>query len=288
MVRMALLFMFLSAPMVTAAGGLTLAWEAKGLRAPESAVYDAARDVIYVSNIGGDPSAKDGDGSIARLSPDGRVLDADWVRGLNAPKGLALYKDRLYVADLDTVVEIDVTTERILRRYRSDTARFLNDAAVDGQGVVYSSDMQDAAIYRLKGGKLEKWLASDTHALCSPNGIYAAKDHLVVGCWTEVVDEFDTVAAGRLKAVDYDTRQISVLGTGKPIGHIDGLEADGKDGWYITDWLAGKLLHVDEKGAVTTLLAPGQGNADLGIDRRHRLLLIPMMNDDAVRAYRMP
>jgi hypothetical protein len=135
---------------------------------------------------------------------------------------------------------------------------------------------------------LEKWLASDTHALCSPNGVYAAKEHLVVGCWTEVVDEFDTVAEGRLKAVDYRTRRISVLGSGKPVGHIDGLEADGKGGWYATDWLAGKLLHVDEKGAVSTLLAPGQGNADLGIDRRHRLLLIPMMNDDAVRAYRMP
>jgi sugar lactone lactonase YvrE len=274
-------------PVPAPAAPPVLVWEAHGFHAPESARYDAKRKVLYISNINGDPAAKDGNGTISRLSPDGRMLQADWVTGLDAPKGLALQRDRLFVADIDTLVEIDVTNGRIVARFHAKGAKFLNDVTAEAGGNIYVSDMQGGTVYRLHEGVLSQWLPNDKRALCSPNGLYAARDHLVVGCWSQVVDEFDTVEAGHLKGVDYRDKRIYDIGHGKPIGHIDGVEPDGRRGYYLTDWLAGRLLHMDAAGDVTVLAVIGQGAADEGwIPSRH-LLVVPMMNDDVVRAYRV-
>ncbi|NIP72927.1 MAG: SMP-30/gluconolactonase/LRE family protein, partial [Gammaproteobacteria bacterium] len=83
----------------------------------------------------------------------------------------ALHEGKLYVADIDTLVVVDARTGAVVERHRAPDARFLNDTAVDGAGNVYVSDMQQAAIYRLQGGRLEKWLASDKRSLCTPNGL---------------------------------------------------------------------------------------------------------------------
>ena len=57
-----------------------------GLDHPESVALDADNDVFYAANIGAKmaPSAKDGDGTIARLAADGAVETAQY---LPAPSG---------------------------------------------------------------------------------------------------------------------------------------------------------------------------------------------------------
>jgi hypothetical protein len=64
------------------------AWEASGFKQPESAVYDKATGAIYVSNVNGDPTQKDGNGFISKVGTDGKVSAAEWVKGLNSPTGL--------------------------------------------------------------------------------------------------------------------------------------------------------------------------------------------------------
>ena len=67
------------------------------LKVPESVLYDAANKILYVSNIDGtDPWGKDGKGSIGKVGLDGKIIKVDWVNGLNAPKGMGLYKGKLY------------------------------------------------------------------------------------------------------------------------------------------------------------------------------------------------
>jgi hypothetical protein len=71
-----------------------------GFDSPESAVHDPLTDVYLVSNIGGAvPAAafaKDGNGFISKIAPDGTVLDREWIGlgrngvTLDAPKGLAI------------------------------------------------------------------------------------------------------------------------------------------------------------------------------------------------------
>ena len=70
---------------------LTKLWETEAtLKVPESVRLDAKRKVLYVSNIDGQPWEADGKGSIAKVGLDGKVIAAEWVTGLNCPKGLAL------------------------------------------------------------------------------------------------------------------------------------------------------------------------------------------------------
>ena len=55
---------------------------------------------IYAADIGKElnPTAKDGDGKILKLDIEGKKLDAAFVKEtLNAPKGLAIDKEILYI-----------------------------------------------------------------------------------------------------------------------------------------------------------------------------------------------
>ena len=86
------------------------AWQATGLDAPESVVFDADAGVFYVSNVNGEANAADGNGYISKLSLQGEIEEKEWVTGLNAPKGLALHDGMLYVSDIDELVVISLTS----------------------------------------------------------------------------------------------------------------------------------------------------------------------------------
>src|SRR5680860_26990 len=121
------------------AAGPKLLWETKGLAGPESVVHDPVTDVLYVSNINGAVMQKDGNGFIARLKPDGTILERSWVTGLNSPAGIALHDRKLYVADVDELVEINAAAGSIAKRHKAKGAIFLNDVAVAEDGTVYVS-----------------------------------------------------------------------------------------------------------------------------------------------------
>ena len=100
---------------------------------PESVYFDAASGFLYSSQIGGDAAAKDGNGRIVKLTLDGKIIDANWITGLNAPKGMRAYRGTLFVADIDEVVAIDIAAGRISSRVKTD-AKFLNDLATAPDG----------------------------------------------------------------------------------------------------------------------------------------------------------
>lgn len=262
---------------------LRLLWETPGFKNPESVVYDPRNDVLYVSNVNGEPTAKTGDGFISRLSLDGNILELEWVTGLHAPKGTAVHGDRLYVADIDALVEIDIATGSIIERHVVDDAQFLNDVAAGNDGVVYVSDMALDRIHRLKDGEFTIWLESAE--LENPNGLYVEPDRLIVAAWGIMTDGFATETPGHLKAVSLSDKTVTSIGPGDPVGNLDGVERDIDGDYYVTDWMAGKLLHIMPDGTVETLLDLNQGSADLGYVPDKNLLLIPMMLDNKVLAY---
>ncbi|CAA7616738.1 conserved exported hypothetical protein [Magnetospirillum sp. LM-5] len=258
-------------------------WEATGFQLPESVLFDAAKNVLYVSNINADPVAKDGNGYISKLSVEGKLVTEKWVTGLDAPKGMALAKGRLYVSDIDRLVVIDVQTGKITKTYGAPGAKFLNDIAVDADGAVYVSDMMDSAVWRLKGTKFEKWLADPQ--LENPNGLRIDNGRLVVAAWGPMTgDGFATSKPGPLKAVSLADRMVRDISP--PIGNLDGLEPDGKGGWLVSDWMKGGVFSLDRKGTPTKILTLTQGSADIGYVPDLKLLLVPMMLDGKVVAYR--
>src|SRR5881296_227339 len=88
----------------------------EGFLTPESVLHDTAQDVYFVSNINGSPTTKDNNGFISRVRPDGAVENLKFIEGghggvtLNAPKGLAIRGDTLWVADIDMVRSFDAKT----------------------------------------------------------------------------------------------------------------------------------------------------------------------------------
>src|SRR5215475_15750544 len=111
-------------------------WSAtEGIDSPESVYYDAGSGFVFSSQIGGDASAHDGNGRIVKLTIDGKMIDANWAKGLDAPKGLRSYRGTLYVADIDQVVGFDINSGREVSRVKIADAKFLNDLCTGPDGI---------------------------------------------------------------------------------------------------------------------------------------------------------
>jgi len=269
----------------TAASAPKLLWETKGLAQPESVVEDPATGVIYVSNINGAVMQKDGNGFISRLTADGKMLERQWVKGLNSPTGLALHDRTLYAADVDQLIEINAASGEILKRYDAKGAVFLNDVVVDDDGTVYVSDTPMNTIWRLKDGSFEPWLAND--ALNGPNGLLIQGKTLIVASLGKVQSQGQKKELGTLLAVSLDDQKMSKVGKGELIGNLDGLQAIQPGVYLVTDWAQGALYRVDAKGKVDELIDLNQGSADLSYLPGKKMLLIPMMLDNSLVAYRL-
>jgi len=262
-----------------------LLWETKGLAQPESVVVDPATGAIYVSNIVGAVMQKDGNGFIAKLSGEGKIVTRQWVKGLDAPTGLALYDRTLYVADIDQLIAINAASGEIVKRYPAKGATFLNDVAVDAEGTVYVSDTPTNTIWRLKDGSFEPWLANDK--LNGPNGLLVQGDALIVASLGKIPSVGQKQDLAGLSVVSLKDQSVAPLGNGKPIGNLDGLALLQPGVFLVTDWAAGALYRVDSKGKAELLIDLNQGSADLAYLPDKKVALIPMMLDNSLVAYRL-
>lgn len=206
---------------------LELVWRAGNLANPESAALSADGRFLYVTNVNGEGEAKDGNGFIARVSTDGRVLEREFARGLDGPKGIMLAGDALYVADIDQLVVVDAGTGAIRRRVPAAGAQFLNDLTIAPDGNVLIADSGRQRIYTTRGDTIEVWLEHDL--LGSVNGLLPEPRRLVV-----------TTMQGRLMAIDYVTREITMLAEG--LGEADGVAALDDGRYLISEWPG--LMHV--------------------------------------------
>jgi sugar lactone lactonase YvrE len=261
-------------------------WSLSSFKEPESALFDPQRKVIYVSNVAGEANAKDGIGFISKVSPDGKLIDLEWVKGFNGPKGLVMNGNKLYVSDIDQLVEIDVDKGQVTNRWKAEGSQFLNDTAVDNDGRIYVSDMLADSIYVLDGGKLSVFLQDK--GLLHPNGLRVEGDKLLVAAWgADIQPDFTTKSPGHLLSVDLKSKAISDVGNGKPVGNLDGLEPDGTGNWIVTDWINGALYRLHPDGKADQLLDLNKGSADLEFLEQDKIAIIPMMIDGKVTAYKV-
>lgn len=263
-----------------------IVWTLEGLEAPESAYFDEARNVLYVSNVNGEPTVKDGNGFISRVSLTGEMLEAQWVSGLDAPKGLVSDGVTLYVSDIDRLVAIDIASGNVSGTWQAEGAIFLNDTAIDAGGRVYVSDMIAQKIHVLADGTLSVLAEGD--ALQHPNGLNMLEGKLLVAPWgVGLQPDFTTTTGGHLITVDLESGAVAPLGSGAPVGNLDGLEPDGKGNWIVSDWIAGAVYRIANDGTRELLLDLDMGSADLEYIPDQSLLIVPMMLNNTLVAYRI-
>lgn len=286
MKKLILLSLLLIAGCTSASQDPVKVWESQAvLNMPESVLFDEANQFLYVANINGEPNEKNGLGFITRLNMDGQVDTLHWSEGFNAPKGMAIVGDQLYIADVDKLVRVDLATGQHSAEFPADGAIFLNDVTADSEGRVYVSDLTENRIYRLTGETIELWIEGDE--LENPNGLFAVGDTLYLGSWGKMTNGFETEIPGRIKLINLNDQSISDYAGTDSVGNIDGLMPINDDTVLITDWMAGGLLQVTRNGGTIQLLDLEQGSADMAWNAKEKLIYIPMMMQNKVVAYKL-
>lgn len=260
-------------------------WQATGLAGPECALPDTAAGVIYVSNVNGDPMGKDAKGYIAKVSLDGKKVEK-WVDGLKAPKGLAVANGHMFVGDVDELVEIDIAAGKIVAKHKAPGAGLLNDVAATANGDVYVTDTGAGGVFKLSGGKIEKW--ADDKILAGANGILVEGDNLIVNTWGVLTGKgFETSSPGRVVSISTKDKKITELDGGKPVGNLDGFASLGGGDYIISDWMAGKIFKFSVGGKTEPIIDLGQGNADLAYDAASKIMYVPQMMKGTLHAIKL-
>jgi sugar lactone lactonase YvrE len=260
----------------TSAQTLELKWKTDTvLQVPESVLFDREGNVLYVSNIVGKSDAKDGNGYISKLSPDGKIVSLKWSdQGLHAPKGMGLYKGEIFVADLTGVAIIDVKTGKNIERIEINDAQFLNDITIDKNGDVYVSDSATGKIHRIRNRKAELYFDGNG-TLKRVNGLLALPDGLYVA-------DAGTGINYKLGA----DKQLTKYAETAP--GADGIVLTGKNEYIVSSW-SGEVYYVATDGKAQKLLdTKGQklNSADIDYDPKTGTVFIPTFFGNSVMAYK--
>lgn len=261
-----------------AAGAITVA--DAGFQTPESVLHDPAADVYLVSNINGSPLEKDDNGFISRVAPTGEVVALRWIDGqaenvtLNAPKGMAIRGDTLFVADIDAVRAFHRETGEPLGSRAIEGATFVNDLAVGPDGTVYATDSGltagdqgfapsgTDAVYRF--GPADPAPVARGPELNRPNGI-AVDDRGVL------VAPFGGSEIYRIGPSGVRTAVATL-----PAGSLDGVVRRGDGTVLVSSWDAQAVYLVDASGTARVAVDSVEAPADIGYDARRDRVLIPL------------
>ena len=275
----------------TAAIALTV----DSLEAPESARFDPELEVYFVANINGSPLGKDGNGYISRLTRDGKVDSLKFIAGgrggatLNAPKGMAIKGDTLWVADIDVARAFDKRSGKPITSVSlTGRAKFLNDAVVGPDGAIYMTDSGVAddgkggmahpgpdQVFRIENRKATVALTFADKP--GPNGI----------TWDSAGSRFVIVPFGAKSIFQWMRGDTGVTVITDGPGMMDGVEPLGDGRLLITSW-ADSSLFVLEADRITKLLGGLPGPADIGLDRDRGRVAVPSLTDNRLEFVDLP
>lgn len=219
------------------------AFTMNGFQTPAAVVMDPDTGDLFVSNVEGSPTDKDGMGFISRLTSNGKPIDFHFIRSnakivsLDAPKGMALLGDNLYVTDIDRV-----------HRFNKNDGRYLGSIDFTGLGVhalhalakgpgdiLYVSDTTGHAIYEIDPGREHQvTLFLKSTELAEPTGLLydTARKRLLVLSWK----------AGKILFVDQQKKIYSLMA--KNFRGLEGVGFDSKGNLVFSALKEGKVYRL--------------------------------------------
>jgi len=241
------------------------------LKVPESVLVDDKENCLWVSNIDGASNGKDGKGSISKLSKTGAPINLDWVTGLNAPKGMAKYKQELYVADLTELVIIDIKKGIIKNKIKVEGSVFLNDVTVNKNGAVFVSDSRTGKVHRIENGMV----SIEVENLQGPNGLLSIEDQLLI------------LDRGSLLSVTPGGAISKIMDGMDP--STDGIERVAPNQYIVSCWNG--IVYFVAAGAQKITLFDTRSekinSADIGYDAKNKIIYVPTFLKNSVVAYQL-
>lgn len=249
-----------------------------GLRGPESVLHDPEQDVYFISNLNGGLLEHDDNGFITRIDAKSMAVELKWIEGgrngvrLDAPKGMAIVGETLFVSDIAGVRKFDRRSGSPLGTIILPGATLINDLATDGSAV-YVSDTGvrpgpgstfystgTDAIWMIRSGRAEE--IAGTTALRQPNGLDVVHGTL----------RFVTFRGGELYELrDGEPHPLAQL----PEGQLDGL-VHLKDGdVLVTSWEGEGVYRGSPERDFVPILTGIGAPADLGYDAARNRILVP-------------
>lgn len=249
---------------------LTKMWETDTvLTTCESVLYDETMGRLFVSNINGQPLEKNGEGFISILNLDGSVKTLKWAVGLNAPKGMGIHSDKLYVTDIDRIVSINLSDGSIAETFEPDTASFLNDITV-ADDKIYISDTNLGKIHMIANGEL----STIKEGAENVNGLLAKDDQLL------------SLDGSGFKS--YDLSDMSAATINSEVTGGDGL-TQLNDSVYIASRWQGEIYWVSGNKATLLLDTKEQESqtADIALNAKKGIVYVPTFFNNRVVAYKL-
>ncbi len=257
----------------------------EGFSSPESTIVN--KNDLYVSNVGKElkPTLKDGDGFISKLDVNGKIKELHFIDGLDAPKGMGIVGNTLFVADINTLRGFDLSTKKEVFNVVFEGVSFLNDITVKDSNTLFIGASDTSAIYEVNiSNKSYKKLMdfTVTNGLFYEDGIlYAAQ----LGSSTQ--NMFD--GKGKLYKIDLkDNNKLTQLGTFE--GVLDGVTKVGNR-VYVSDWGNGKdtgivrVYDLKTKEETILELQSFMGAADFWIDEKSKKIFMPQMIGNKVTIF---
>jgi hypothetical protein len=252
-----------------------------GLQHPESIISDGK--FFYATNIGEalSPMTKDGDGSIYKLSLDGKLIEQRFNKSpLNAPKGTAIVNGVLYVADIDRVVGVDIRTGEQVKEIdlASFGTSFLNDISVKDETTLFVGSIDVSKIFVITLSTPARIEILDVPEIKSPNGLYYNKPTNQL-FFVELVR--NDLLQGKIGVIDWDKNnhpKMTYLSDLK--GNFDGLQLIDRNTLLVSDWYNFKeqkcrLIKVDIAHKKATPFLDDVDAADILYDRQNKRFVIP-------------
>ena len=241
------------------------------LKVPESVLLDDKENCLWVSNIDGAANGKDGKGSISKLSKTGTPINLDWITGLNAPKGMAKYKQELYVADLTELVVIDIKKGVIKNKIKVEGSVFLNDVTVNKNGAVFVSDSRTGKVHRYENNMV----TIEVENLQGPNGLLSIDDQLLI------------LDRGSLLSLTPGGTISKIMDGMDP--STDGIEKVAPNQYIVSCWNG--IVYFVEAGAQKITLFDTRSekinSADIGYDAKNKIIYVPTFLKNSVVAYQL-
>lgn len=254
-----------------------------GFQNPYGIVVDPSTNFIYVSNVNGDMTERDDNGSISRLKGDGSIDNIRFIDGaakeidLHAPKGMAIVGATLYVADIEKLHAFDLATGKLLFdvNFGALPVQHFYDVSTGPDEALYLSDGPGNTIYRVDVPRLhEVTTLVSGEILGLPHGI----------CWFPARQVFVVAGAGSGQVKVFDK-------SGKPqpapaifLKTLEGITADSTGNLYVASSELSAVFKIGPNFALSTFGMGINSPAGVAYQRSANQIITALFNSGEVRS----